>query len=37
MKFKFVRKISRQIVGKFLVVRITYSDGSAMIKRHYLR
>lgn len=37
MKIKSVKRFSQQIVGKFLVVKITYSDGSAMIKRHYLR
>lgn len=36
-KLKFITRITQQIVGKFLVVRITYSDGSAMVKRHYLR
>lgn len=36
-KIKFLKSVSRQIIGKYLVVKFTYSDGSATVKRRCLQ
>lgn len=36
-KIKTFKSISRQIVGRYLVIKITYNNGTSMTKRHLLR